>query len=160
MKRLTFLSVIALLTTLVTNTVSAQPSGHEGRDIEGAWLATWTFTKSSVPFVPVGYSFSALHAFHAGGTLTSVDDDFFDSTGIGAWERTDERKYKFAFDFFVADDQTPGHAAALVGYVTARITYNPHQGRWVGTFRSTLKDRNGNVIGEFAGDVVANRIVP
>jgi hypothetical protein len=158
MKRFKCLSVIAVLATLVTTNVKGQPSGHDGHDIDGAWRATWTFTKSSVPFVPVGFSFSALHAFHAGGTLTSVDDDFFDSTGIGAWERTDERKYKFAFAFFAADDQNPGHAAAFVGYVTAHVTYDARQGRWAGTFRSTLKDRNGNVIGEFAGDVVANRM--
>jgi hypothetical protein len=158
MKPLTLLSVVAVLATLVTGNANAQASGLDGRDIDGAWIATWTFTKSSVPFVPVGFSFSALHAFHAGGTLTSVDDDLFDSSGIGVWERTDERKYKFAFTFFVADDQSPGHAAALVGFVTARITYDPRQSGWVGTFRSTLKDRNGNVIGEFGGDVVANRM--
>ena len=159
MKRLKFLSVIAVLATLVTSTGRAQASGHDGHDIDGAWMATWTFTRSSVPFVPVGYSFSALHAFHLGGTLTSVDDDFFDSTGVGVWERTADRRYKFAFAFFVADDQNPGHAAALVGHVTAHITYDAHKGRWVGTFRSTLNDRNGNVIGEFAGGVLANRMI-
>src|SRR5438034_9913741 len=105
MKRLALISALVALTAVAMNTVRADsPEGHR---IEGAWTATWTFTRSSLPFVPVGSGFSALHAFHRGGALTSVDDDFFDSTGVGAWTETGERKYRFAFDFFVADDQSP-----------------------------------------------------
>jgi len=156
MKRLALISALVALTAVAMNTVRADsPEGHR---IEGAWTATWTFTRSSLPFVPVGSGFSALHAFHRGGMLTSVDDDFFDSTGVGAWTETGERKYRFAFDFFVADDQSPSHSAPLVGHVVGTIRYDAALDRWSGTFQSALRDRAGNVVGEFAGTVVAARI--
>jgi hypothetical protein len=156
MKRIAIASVLAVVVALLTTRADAEPS--DGRLIEGAWTAAWTFTASSVPFVPVGSGFSALHAFHRGGTVTSVDDDFFDSTGVGAWTETGERRFRFGIHFFLADDQSPSHSAPLVGDVVATVKFDPSQDRWSGTFRSTLRDRSGTVIGEFAGTVVAERL--
>ncbi len=155
MKRPPLLSIVSILTTILTTAESAQAAG---RDIEGAWTARWTFTQSSIPSLPPGAGFDALHAFHKGGTVTSVDDDFFDSTGVGEWESTGSRRYTFRIAFFIADEQSPSHTAAFISHVTASVTYDPGQDRWNGTFRSALYDREGHVLAEFAGSVAATRL--
>src|SRR5437773_995863 len=105
MKRLVLLSIVGILACL-TIPAHAQVSD---KDIEGAWVARWTFAESSIPSLPPGAGFNALHAFHQGGTVTSVDDDFFDSPGVGEWQSKGRGAYTFAIAFFAADDQSPSH---------------------------------------------------
>jgi hypothetical protein len=133
--------------------------GEQG--IVGSYFGTITATNP-----PLG-QFNDLISFHDGGVVTESRRYYvpatpvgplLETTGHGAWTRTNPRTYEAFFRFLL--QEAPPSAGAAIGTDNIRLSLELDRdtGRLAGTFESNIKDTAGNVIFTVTGEVALEPI--
>jgi hypothetical protein len=140
--------------------------GFAGPDdkIEGSWVGTVTATNP-----PLG-SFADLITFvDEGGVIESRRlyvpntplGSLLETPGHGEWKKVGRREYQVNFIFLLQGAPDNPNARGLplgTDNISIRVRRNDQGTQLSGTFRSDIKDPNGNVVFTITGTYSATRI--